>query len=421
MLWKALRYQDFARLFIATLVSEIGSKLHRIALLVLIYTLTGQALWVSLILVIQLAASVTVGPVLAAWADTQERRRLLVLTNLLRAPLVACIPLLGLRSLSVLLLLIFVVEVLRSIHDPVVSAVIPEIVPSEGMDAANGLVLFAQRFAEVAFVGLAGLLVAAVGPEAAFWIDAVSYVLAGLILLRLPRIEPGAASRAPYWERVRQGGRHIARHKVVRRTVGTLFVAALFGSVETVLGVVLAIDVLQAGSTGFGVIEAAMALGAILGTMLVPALTARIPRERLFLLAILIYGLLETSMGAWPVFSWVVLAYLLSGIANMSFIVPLRSILQLHTPPDLRARTFAAMGAIANSAVLLGTLLHGALEKPFGAAPVFLGGGLVVVAVALVVLLQGGLLHQAHEPEGEPLPGTEGITAPDLGQPAPAV
>src|ERR671916_603521 len=121
MMWKALGYRKFAHLFYASVISEMGSKIHRIALLVLVYMLTQQALWVSLMLVMQLAASVGAGPALSAWADTQERRRLLIVSNLLRAPLVLLIPVIGVRHLGILLALTFLIEVLRSVHDPVLN------------------------------------------------------------------------------------------------------------------------------------------------------------------------------------------------------------------------------------------------------------------------------------------------------------
>src|SRR5919199_2986132 len=224
-MWKALQYKSFARLFYASLISQIGSRIHRVALLVLIYTATKDVLWVSLALGVQLVASIGIGPVVSAWADAQERRRLLVMSDVLRALLVPLIPLLGVQSPAILLSLIFILEVLRNLHDPVASAIVPELVPEEGMDAANALMLFSDRFAEVAFVGLAGVLVAMVGPAPAFWIDAVSYIASAVVLLGLPRLEPAPASRSGYWSRVREGIGYLVTQPTIRRTVGILFAA----------------------------------------------------------------------------------------------------------------------------------------------------------------------------------------------------
>jgi len=388
---RVLRHKAFARLVAAYLVSQAGSKVHRVALLVLVYLLTENALWVSLVLGTQLLGTVVFSPLLSAWADTQDRKRLLVWSDLLRAPLVALIPLLGAQSLPALLLLVFLMELLRDLHDPIQNAVVPDLVPEEEVDEANGLILLADRISEVLFVGAAGVLVAWVGPAYAFYLDALTYLASGLLLAGLPPLKPQALPKAGYLERVKEGLGHLFSQPAVRRTVGTLFAAAAFGSVETALGVVLALKWLGVGSAGFGFMEAAMALGAILGGVGLPYLLRRIPRERLFLLALLLFGVFEASVGLFPVYAWVLAAFFVSGFLNMAFIVPARSILQLNTPQEMRGRIFAAFSAVMNAAVLLGTMWGGALEEPLGAPRVFLLAGAMVALAAGYTLLTGGI------------------------------
>lgn len=401
-------HPSFARLFLATLISEVGNKIHRIALLVLIYQMTEQALWVSLALAVQLVTTMLVGPLISAWADAQERRRLLVASEWMRVPLVILIPLLGTRSLAVLLVLMFMIEIFRNINVPVAGAVIPDLVREEEVDTANGLMMFTQRFAEVAFVGLAGALVGLIGAAPAFWVDAVTFLASGLILLGLPRLEPGYEVQAGYWAKVREGVAHLTGNAIVRRTVGRLFVAAMFGSVEAVLGVVLAVSILQVGSAGFGLMESAMALGAVLGAIFVPRIIARAGRERIFILGLLLFGLFEASIGVLPIFAWVLVVYFASGILNMFFLVPARSILQLNTPPELRTRTFAAFGAVINGAVLFGTMLGGALEEPLGAPLVFVLAGLMVFIVSLSGLIHAGSIR-ASAPSAGPIQAEAGV------------
>jgi hypothetical protein len=154
------------------------------------------------------------------------------------------------------------------------------------------------------------------------------------------------------------------------------------------------------------------ACSSLLGTLLIPQFTTKVPRDQLFLLGILIFGLCEASIGIFPRFAWVAVAYLLSGVANMAFIVPLRSILQLNTPPVLQTRTFAALGAVSNSPVLSGILLNGALEKQVGAPALFTFAGLAVSAVALWVLLRGGIAGHIPVPASSHLPILPGHEVP---------
>lgn len=77
-------------------------------------------------------------------------------------------------------------ELLRDLHDPIQNAVVPDLVPEEEVDEANGLILLADRISEVLFVGAAGVLVAWVGPAYAFYLDALTYLASGLLLAGLP-------------------------------------------------------------------------------------------------------------------------------------------------------------------------------------------------------------------------------------------
>jgi MFS family permease len=385
-MFQALRHPHLARLFYAALISQAGSKIHKVALLVLVYTATSDPLWLALVLGAQLVTTVGLGPLLGPWADSVDRRRLLVATDLLRALLVPLVPLAA-GSLPALLILVMLIEALRAVHDPVAHAVIPELVPERSVDSANGLMLFAERISEVAFVGLAGVMVALVGAAPAFWIDAATYLISGALLLTLPRMAPAPSSGERYWARAKAGVGHLTGNPAIRRTVLTLAAAAMVGSVEAMLGVVFAIEVLKVGSAGFGVMEGSMALGAVLGTLAVPRLIERFPRERLFLIGLFAFGLFEASVGAVPVFAWTVVAFLMGGVTNMLFAVPARSILQVNTPAELRGRVFAAFGALMNGAVLVGTLIGGLLTGPVGAPALFVAAGVVVMAVSVISYL----------------------------------
>ncbi|RIH89624.1 MFS transporter [Calidithermus roseus] len=385
-----LQLPHFRRLFLAALVSQAGSRMHRVALLAFIYLLTSNTLWVSLALIVKLLASAVVGPLLAPWADTQNRKQLMVLSDVGRAFLTLLIPFLGVNSLPVLLLLVFGIEVLSKIFDPAAQAAIPELVPESKLDSANSLMIFAARISEVVFVGVAGVLVAAVGAQLVFLLDSLTYLISAMILRRLPDLSGGGGGQS-YWRRAKEGLEHLLKNLAIRRTVTTLFTAACFGSVEGVLGIVMAVKVLKVGTPGFGAMESALAVGAVLGTLIVPRIAMRLRREQMFFGGLIIFGLFEASLGVWPVFAWVLAALFLSGVFNQVFLVPARSILQSHTPGPLRGRIFAAFFAIMDTAVICGALLAGLLEPVLGAPTVFLLAGLMVSGVSALMLLTGGI------------------------------
>jgi MFS family permease len=381
----------FRWLFLSTLVSQAGSKMGRIALLVATYLLTHQALLVSLVVSSQLIASIVFGPLLAPWVDRQDRRRLMVATDLGRALLTFLIPLIGFRSELALLLLVFAIEALTSAFYPASQAAIPE-VAGERLDEANSLSLFADRTAEVAFTGLAGLLIALLGSAPVFYINGLTYLASAVFLAQLPALRP--ASPAPehtFSEAFRDGLRFLWQQKLLRSVILILTLAACFGSIEGVLNVVLAIHYLHVGSTGFGLMEAAVAIGVIGSTLILPQLLRNRSRLWLFGRGLLGLGLSTASIGTFPYFFWVLPALLIGGFFNMAFIIPTRSLLQLHTPPELRGRVFASFSTLTSAGVLVGSLLAGWLQPLLGAPAIYILAGLAVA------LLGGGILRNAQQ------------------------
>jgi len=397
-MWSALKLPGFRWLFLSNLVSLIGSKIHRIALLFVAYQETQNAVWVSLILGSQFLASAVLGPLLGPLSDRYDRRVLMVFTDLVRAVLVACIPLFAINSMPLLMAIAFLMAALESLHYAASNSTIPDLVPSSKLDGANGLMVFVGRFADVAFVALAGVLVANVGPKPAFWIDAASYLIAAGLLAFLPSL-PSKAEKGGYFASVAAGLRPLWQNSVLRRTIGTLALAAAFGSVEAALGIVYAVGALKIGVQGFGVLEALMAGGAILGLLVTMPLIQRLSRERVFLLGLGTWGLFLASTGLFPFPVWAGIAMVALGILNTMFIVPARSIIQLAAPPELRGRIMAAFGATMQSAVLVGTFLAGILEPRLGVLMVLIISGMAVFLASLAVFLLGGIPRLSSEPQ----------------------
>jgi len=397
-MWNALQYPAFRWLFLSTLFSLAGSKIHRIALLFVAYQETQNAVWVSLILGAQFLASAVLGPLMGPLVDRYDRRSLMVISNLARAALVACIPLFAINSMPALMVISFLLATFEAIYYSASNSAIPEMVPEPALDSANGLMMFVQRFSEIAFVALAGVLVAGVGPAPAFWINTASHLLAAGLLALLPSLA-GKAGRGNYFQAVAEGLRPLWQNPVLSRTIGTLALAAAFGSVEGALGIVYAVEALKIGVQGFGVLEALMAAGAVLGLWVTMPLIKRWTREVVFVRSLALWGLVFASLGLFPNPIWAGVVMVLMGLLNTMFIVPARSIIQLSAPPELRGRIMAAFGATMQSAVLMGTLLAGLLEPRLGVLTVLCLSGFTVFVVAFTVMLRGGIPQPKIEPQ----------------------
>lgn len=374
-----IRQKYASSLFAALFISEIGNNIFRIALLFLVYTLTQQSIWVAVTIAIQLVTVVVIGPFLAAHFDTVNRRKVLIVGDLIRFFLIGLIPFLAYQSLLYLLMIVFLNEIVGSIYKPTLYSVLPELFPKRFIDHGNALIDFIHRFTEVAFAGVAGIVIAVIGVSFAFWLDSLTFLISAIILLRLPILSTYKNTTLTIWKKVAEGITFLFQQPTLKIITITVFAAALFGSVEATLGIVLAIKTLDIGSAGFGFMEGIFALGTIVGTMVIPVISSRgIPRLSIFFISLMLFGLGLSSVGLYPTYWWVLGVYLVTGFLNMGFLIPTRTLLQLHTPHHLRTRVISTYSAVVKSAVLAGSLAGAILESKIGVLPIFLFSGMMI-------------------------------------------
>lgn len=393
---KVLKNPDFARLFLSNFISEIGTQIYRIAIPVWAYALTGSPIAAAGVVAAQFLATLVMGPLLSPLADLYDRKWLMFWSEALSGVAVALLPLFFMEDVAGWLLVAFLVGVFQAVGNPAVSAVVPELVGAEDLDAANSLIYLPRRSLEMVFMGLAGVLVGVLGARAAFWIDAVSFALSALVLVTLrPLPAHGEGTgKDGYWGMVFGGLRYVLRNPVTRYVIGILAPAAMFGAIDATVPPVLATKVFaggdaRLGSMYYGFIEAAFATGAVLGLLAVTGVTKRFSRPAAFLGGLAIFGAAELSIGLFGSL-WPVLGLLfIMGFMNQIFIVPARSLIQMGVDSKYLGRTMAAWGAVMNGSALVGMMLGGFLAEYLGPQLAFVIGGAGVLAAALMGRLKG--------------------------------
>ena len=187
------RKPDFALLWLAQLVSTAGSSLTDLAAGIFVYERTGSAFLVGATLMATAIPTVLVGLIAGVFVDRWDRRRVMVVTSVLQAVIVALIPLLVGVHIAFLFAALLVNASLRQFFDPAYESLIPEIATDDELAAANAYLSIASfGSTAIGFAG-AGLLASALSVDWAFWIDAVTFVFAAgcivLLRVRLPAAE----------------------------------------------------------------------------------------------------------------------------------------------------------------------------------------------------------------------------------------
>lgn len=178
----------FIRFFIGATLSVVGDWFNTVAIAVLTYRITGQVSLVAATIAVSVLPRVLLAPIGGALADRFERRRLLVILDFARA-VVALLPLLAhdAATLWSVYAAIILLQIGACIYNPAQGAYISNLVPDDMLEAANAAYATMRDIGLFAGPALAATALGLQGPGIAFWSNALSFAVAGALLLTLPR------------------------------------------------------------------------------------------------------------------------------------------------------------------------------------------------------------------------------------------
>ncbi len=370
--WRLLRSnRNFRRLWVAQIVSELGDWFYTVAIYTLLLQFTGRAQSVGLALTLQVLPQAFVGPSAGVVNDRMRRKRVMIAADVIRAGIVLAMILVRSRGTVALIYPLLVAEmVMAAFFEPARNAVIPNIVEREQVIVANTLASITWSFDLAIGATLGGVVLAFVGRDAVFVINALSFVISALLLSGMKFDEPHAAGRPPLRARdaldfspMLAGLRYLRRQP---RLAATVLVKGGLGLMIGATWVIYAImgervfpaHVAGAGRSaalGMSLLIGARGIGALLGP-LVGAQWAGHRDERLrrgilisFCLAAAAVGSLALAPNVWVAIACVVLAHC-GGSVIWTFST---TMLQLHSDDAFRGRVFSADLAICMVAVAL--------------------------------------------------------------------
>ncbi|HVM69662.1 MAG TPA: MFS transporter, partial [Gaiellaceae bacterium] len=241
------RAPDYRRLFVATLASGVGTYLAAIALTVDVFERTGSGKWVSALLIAEFLPMVLVGLLLGPLVDRLSRRRLMIVSDLLRLGVFCLLPFAG--SALAVVGLAFVAGFATGFFRPAVYAGLPNLVDDEELPEANSLLQAVENLAWMVGPVAGGVLIAAQGPEAAYWLNAVSFLLSAVLIARIAerKLQAGTVESRGHWQDLGDGLRTVVRSPALVLVLVVWNVVLLGNAAVNVAKVVLAKVSLDAG------------------------------------------------------------------------------------------------------------------------------------------------------------------------------
>lgn len=367
------------------------------------YELTGDAFYIGMIGLAEAIPAIILALYAGYVIDKSEKRLLLLLTTFLY--LVCTLILLGTSTewfhyefgnkLIIIFIysVIFFTGVIRAFAGPSFGAIIASLVPRDLLSTASQLSSTTWLVGSIVGHAMAGFLIAGMGVTGTFAIISVLIFIGWLLLNSLKEKPPGISSDKKTLEAVVEGLQFVFKTKEVLAALSLDLFAVLFGGAVAMVPV-YAKDILKVGPIGFGWLNAAVDIGAIL---MVVALTLSPMRKKQgikLLLAVAGFGICIIIFGIskwyWLSFTALLFAGILDGVS----VVVRGNIVQLKTPDELRGRVLSVNSMFINSSNEIGQFESGVAAKLMGVVRSVVFGGVMTVIVVIITSIKAPSLKK---------------------------
>ncbi len=395
--------RQFRLLFIGRTISVAGSQFTVVAAPVQVYDITGSTLMVGLLGLAQLPPLLFASFLGGTLADAFDRRRILLVTQVLLA--LASVGLAVNAALSephlwVIFVLTSVIAALSGIDAPTRTASTPSLVPAAQLPAALALGQISFQVAMVVGPAIAGLVIAS-SVSVAYWVDVATFGAATIALLMMTPMIPAGGGTPPGWRSAMVGWRYLRSKPAVEGAFVIDLDAMVFGMPRTLFPE-LALRVFnQPGAVGL--LYAAPAAGALIGAA-TSGWIGQIDRQgRGVILAVILWG---GSIAAFGFSPWMWMAVVLLAVAGWADVVSAvmrNTIIQLSVPDRLRGRLSALHIANVTGGPRLGDVESGVVAQATNVRVSAWSGGLAcILGVGFVAraypALRGWRLSEHSEP-----------------------
>ncbi len=391
---RPLRSRNFALIWSAALVSNVGTWMQTVALGVLVFARTGQPAWTGLVAA---AAFIPIGllaPVGGALADRLDRRRWLIVTTLAEmtfASLLAAAAASGHDPPGALVALAFLGGASGAIGFPAYQAMVPDLVPSEDLLGAVSLSSAQFNLGRVLGPALAGLALVTHDYGLVFGINAASFaaVVVALAMVRLPR--PVAhADGVRMLTRIVVGIRAARAEPACRAAIGLIAFVALLASPFIALVPAMS-GVLDRGGVsvevGTAILVTGQGLGAVVGALALPTLAERFGRQTMVRSALFALPVVLILYGLAPSLWWSVAVFVGVGATYIAVLSGLNTVVQLRAPAQVRGRVLSIYMMGLGIVYPIGAVVQGGIADHTGVRSVTIAGALILLGGMIVITM----------------------------------
>jgi MFS family permease len=409
------RHADFLRLWGAATVSQLGSQITLLALpLAAVLVLEASAFQVALLTTFDFLPFLLFGLPAGVWVDRLARRPVMIATDVARALALLTIPLayaLDVLTLPQLYAVGFLVGVLTVFFELAHTSYLPSLVAREQLIDGNSKLEISRSGAYIAGPGLGGVLVGLLTAPGAIVVDALSFVVSGVLLVRIRAHERWAASapaRTGLRRELAEGLRYVLGHRYLWPIASCTAILNLFWNAAFAVYFVFLARELDLGPALIGLVLMLGNLGWLAGALVAGRVTGRLGVGWTLAGAAFLFGpsgaLIAVAPESAPL-PFLIAAQGLGSFGGVLYNITSMTLRQSVTPDRLQGRTVGAIRTVVWGVTPLGALLGGALASVVGLRATFWIAAVGSACAALPILLSSARMLRGM-PEAEPEPAT---------------
>jgi MFS family permease len=398
--------QSFRLLALATVASAFGTWLAFVALTIDVYDRTGSAVWVSALLIADFLPAIVIGIAASSLVDRLPRRRLMIASDLARVAIFAVLPFAN--GPGVIVALAAAAGFATGFFRPALYAGLPNLLSDEDLPQGNSLLLTIENVAWAFGPVLGGVLVAATGPDAAYWINSVTFLVSAALLAGIPDrlLQSAQAVGRGYWRDLTDGFKVVRDSRALLTVLAAWNVVMLATAGANVAEIVLAKETFDAGDFGYGLLVGVTGVGLALGSLLAGSQLEHRALATVYGTSIGLVAVGMVAAAAAPNVWIAAVSVAVAGTGNGAAVACNALLVQRGAPDQLRGRAFTLLMS-SNYVVLgIGMIAAGPLTNELGPRTVWaIAGGLAGVAALVGLLLARGVVmggrpaEAAAEPE----------------------
>ena len=393
------RNRNFSFLWTAQLISTMGSALTSLAASIYIYRLTGSAASVGLMLIATAAPSLVVGLVAGVFVDRFDRKRIMVIADIIRGLMVFAIPFLVQSNIAWLYIVVALSATIGQFFDPALESVMPEIASEEELSAANSMMAISSFGSTAIGFAASGLIASQADISWAFYLDALTFLVSSVLVMfvrvrRIP-VEESMGARVIF-KNIRIGIQFLYTTPILR----SLFLVGIpviisFGLTNALL-LPFADQALGATEFEYGIQEGLTSLGFVAGSLLMAGIFDRMregPWMAVSFIGMGVLGIAYSQVFSIPV---AILLSTFSGFMNAPSVIGRRLVIQRNTPREMRGRVNSAFFVARDIMFILGMAAAG-LADLVDVRIMYLISAIIVLVSGIWVFFLPGLRQEAAE------------------------